>query len=134
MSQWVDFRVLKQTVGIEQVLASYRVDLQRTGPHQWRGRCPLPTHGSERSRQSFSVDTSRNVWACHWVSCCAVRQGRVGQPALLACPGEHLVIGRRPEVGRVVVDLRQFKLGDGAHVRRCYASVYTFCSPLAVST
>ena len=78
MSQWVDFRVLKQTVGIEQVLASYRVDLQRTGPHQWRGRCPLPTHGSERSRQSFSVDTSRNVWACHSVSCCAVRQGRVG--------------------------------------------------------
>jgi molybdenum cofactor biosynthesis enzyme MoaA len=26
MSQWVDFRMLKQTVGIEQVLASYRDD------------------------------------------------------------------------------------------------------------
>lgn len=78
MSQWVDFRVLKQTVGIEQVLASYRVDLKRAGPHQLRGRCPLPTHGSERSRESFSVDTSKNVWACHSVSCCAVRGGRVG--------------------------------------------------------
>ena len=78
MNRWVDFRMLKQSVGIEQMLASYRVELKRAGHHQLRGPCPLPTHGSERSRQSFSVDTAKNVWACHSASCCQVRQGRVG--------------------------------------------------------
>jgi 5S rRNA maturation endonuclease (ribonuclease M5) len=78
MSQWVDFRVLKQNISIERVLASYRVALQRVGQNQLRGACPLPTHGSERSRQSFSVDTAKNVWTCHSASGCELRQGRVG--------------------------------------------------------
>jgi len=78
MSGWVDFRVLKQSVGIEQVLGSYGVELQRVGHNQLRGRCPLPTHGSQCSRQSFSVDTAKNVWACHSASCGKLRQGRVG--------------------------------------------------------
>jgi DNA primase len=78
MNRWVDFRVLKQSIGIEQVLASYRVELKPAGHNQLRGPCPLPTHGSERSRQSFIVDTAKNVWACHSNSCCEVRQGRVG--------------------------------------------------------
>ena len=78
MSQWVDFRALKQSTGIEQVLASYRIQLKRVGHHQLRGRCPLPTHGSERSRQSFCVNTAKNVWACHSACCCEARQGRVG--------------------------------------------------------
>jgi DNA primase len=78
MNRWVDFRLLKQSIGIEQVLASYRVELKHAGHHQLRGACPLPTHGSERSRQSFSVDTAKNVWACHSNSCCEARQGRVG--------------------------------------------------------
>src|SRR4030095_11291916 len=73
-----DFHVLKQSIGIEQVLASYRVELKRAGHNQLRGPCPLPTHGSARSLQSFSVDTAKNVWACHANSCCEVRQGRVG--------------------------------------------------------
>jgi hypothetical protein len=55
-------------MGIEQVLASYRVELQRVGHHRLRGPSPLPTHGSERSRQSFSVDLAKNVWACHSAS------------------------------------------------------------------
>ena len=78
MSVWVDFRVLKQSVGIEQVLGFYGVELQRAGHNQLRGRCPLPTHGSQRSGQSFSVDTAKNVWACHSASCSKLRQGRVG--------------------------------------------------------
>ena len=45
-------------MGIEQVLGSYGVELKRVGHHQLRGLCPLPTHGSERSRESFSVDTA----------------------------------------------------------------------------
>ena len=78
MNQWVDFHALKQSIGIEQVLASYRVELKRVGHNQLRGPCPLPTHGSERSRESFSVDTAKKVWACHSTSCCEARQGRVG--------------------------------------------------------
>jgi hypothetical protein len=41
MSRWVDFGALKQSIGIEQVLASYRVELQRAGHNQLRGPCPL---------------------------------------------------------------------------------------------
>jgi DNA primase len=78
MNQWADFRALKQSIDIEQVLASYRVELKRVRHNQLRGPCPLPTHGSKRSRQSFSVDTAKKVWACHSSSCCEVRQGRVG--------------------------------------------------------
>ena len=78
MSQWVDYRALKQSVGIAQVLSCYHVEVKPVGPDQLRGRCPLPTHGSERSRESFSVHTAKNVWACHSASCCAARQGRVG--------------------------------------------------------
>ena len=78
MSGWVDFRELRQGLGIEQVLTSYRVALKHVGLHQLRGRCPLPTHGSERSQESFSVDTAKNVWACHSASCCEARQGRAG--------------------------------------------------------
>jgi hypothetical protein len=78
MSRWVDFQELRQSMSIEQVLTSYHVPLKRVGLHQLRGPCPLPTHSSERSRESFSVDTARNVWACHSATCCEARQGRVG--------------------------------------------------------
>ena len=78
MSHWVDFRQLRQSLDIEQVLTSYHVSLERVGLDQLRGPCPLPTHSSERSRESFSVDTAKNVWACHSASCCEARQGRVG--------------------------------------------------------
>src|SRR2546428_1923941 len=78
MSQWVDFREIKQSVGIEQVLAVYRLQLKRVRRNYLRGRCPLPTHRSARSQQSFGVDTAKNVWACHSTSCCQARGGRVG--------------------------------------------------------
>ena len=87
MSRWVDFRELRQSLSIEQVLTSYHLPLERVGLHQLRGPCPLPTHSSERSRESFSVDTARNVWACHSATCCEARQGRVGGNVLdlVAC-------------------------------------------------
>jgi hypothetical protein len=37
MSRWVDFRELRQSLGIEQVLATYRVPLKHVGLHQLRG-------------------------------------------------------------------------------------------------
>jgi DNA primase len=77
-SQWVDFAAIKASVGIEQVLQHYRVRLKRVRKDYLRGLCPLPTHGSAQSRESFGVDTGRNVWACHSASCCQARQGKVG--------------------------------------------------------
>ena len=77
-SQWVDFSALKGSVDIEPVLAHYRVRLKRVRKDYLRGLCPLPTHGSEQSQESFGVDTGRNVWACHSASCCQARNGKVG--------------------------------------------------------
>jgi len=64
-NQWVNFAAIKESVDIDQVLEHYRVRLKRVRKDYLRGLCPLPTHGSEQSRESFGVDTSRNVWACH---------------------------------------------------------------------
>lgn len=77
-SQWVDFADIKGSVDIKQVLDHYRVRLKRVRKEYLRGLCPLPTHGSAQSRESFGVDTGRNVWACHSASCCQARQGKVG--------------------------------------------------------
>ncbi len=70
MSPWVDFRVLRQGLGIEQVLTSYRVPLKRVGHHQLRG----PVHYLRMvpasndlancvgpSQSVFSADPTRRV-------------------------------------------------------------------------
>jgi DNA primase len=73
-----DFRSLKQRIPIDGVLARYGVKLRPAGPHTLRGPCPLPTHTSHQSRESFSVNLSRQVWSCHSASCIAARDGRLG--------------------------------------------------------
>jgi DNA primase len=75
---WVDFKQLKADVAIEQVLAHYGVHLRRIGGTELRGRCPLPTHTSSRSRDSFAVNITRNVWSCRSMSCMQARGGRLG--------------------------------------------------------
>lgn len=75
---WVDFKQLKADVAIEQVLAQYGMHLRRIGATELRGRCPLPTHTSSRSRDSFAVNTTRNVWSCRSLSCMQARGGRPG--------------------------------------------------------
>lgn len=74
---WVSFKQIKADVAIEQVLLRYGVRLRRTGG-ELRGPCPLPTHTSRRSRDSFSVSVSRNVWSCRSQSCMAARGGNPG--------------------------------------------------------
>jgi DNA primase len=74
---WVDFKQLKADVAIEQILAHYGVHLRRIGATELRGRCPLPSHTSSRSRDSFAVNIARNVWSCRSLSC---MQGRGGRP------------------------------------------------------
>lgn len=76
-----DFQSLKQ-IPIDQVLARYGVKLRPAGPHTLYGACPLPTHTSQQSRESFSVNLSRRVWSCHSASCRAAREGRIGGHAI----------------------------------------------------
>jgi hypothetical protein len=73
-----DFRSLKQRIPIDHVLARYGLKLRSVGPHTLCGPCPLPTHTSRQSRQSFSVNLSLQVWSCHSASCIAARGGRIG--------------------------------------------------------
>lgn len=73
-----DFRSLKQRIPIDHVLARYGLKLRPVGPHTLCGPCPLPTHTSRQSRQSFSVNLSLQVWSCHSASCIAARGGRIG--------------------------------------------------------
>jgi DNA primase len=73
-----DFRSIKQRIPIDHVLARYGVKLRSVGPHTLCGPCPLPTHTSRKSRDSFSVNPARQVWSCHSASCIAARHGRLG--------------------------------------------------------
>ena len=73
-----DFRSIKQRIPIDAVLVRYGVRLRPAGPHTLCGSCPLPTHTSRQSRDSFSVNLSRQVWSCHSASCVAARGGRLG--------------------------------------------------------
>ena len=73
-----DFRSIKQRIPIDAVLQRYGVKLRSVGPHTLCGPCPLPTHTSRNSRDSFSVNLSRQVWSCHSDSCIAARGGRLG--------------------------------------------------------
>lgn len=74
---WVSFKQIKADVAIEQVLQRYGVHVRRIGG-ELRGACPLPTHTSRRSRDSFSVSISRNAWSCRSQSCIQARGGKAG--------------------------------------------------------
>jgi len=73
-----DFKSIKQRIPIDHVLARYGVKLRSVGPHTLCGPCPLPTHTSRKSRESFSVNLSLQVWSCQSASCIAARGGRIG--------------------------------------------------------
>lgn len=75
---YVDFRAIKQHVSMQAVLSRYGVQLRKVNQYSMRGKCPLPTHSSEQSKESFGVHLGKNVWACQSTSCAAARQGRKG--------------------------------------------------------
>jgi DNA primase len=77
-AEWVDFKSVKAKVSMETVLLHYDVRLRRVGVDEFRGKCPLPTHSSARSNDSFSVSFAWNIWSCQSASCIAARSGRGG--------------------------------------------------------
>jgi DNA primase len=77
---WVNFDEIKRTVSLQMALDHYRIPLRRVGPDTLRGKCPLPTHNSKTSTESFTATLSKGVggaWACQSQSCIKSR-GRVG--------------------------------------------------------
>ena len=75
---WVDFREVKEAVSMEMVLAHYGVKVRRVNATYLRGKCPLPSHSSKDSKESFGVQAAKNAWACQSQSCVAARGGRKG--------------------------------------------------------
>ncbi len=79
-SELVNFQRIKE-IPIERVLAHYGVTLRSHGG-EMRGQCPLPTHTSGESRNSFSANVARNIWCCQSLSCAESRGGNLGGTVL----------------------------------------------------
>jgi DNA primase len=77
---WVSFDEIKKTVTLQMAIEHYGIALRRVGPDTLRGKCPLPSHNSKTSTESFTATLSKGVggaWACQSQSCIKSR-GRVG--------------------------------------------------------
>jgi DNA primase len=77
---WVSFDEIKKTVSLQMAIDHYGIPLRRVGPDTLRGKCPLPSHNSKTSTESFTATLSKGVggaWACQSQSCIKSR-GRVG--------------------------------------------------------
>lgn len=78
---WVSFDEIKRTVTLAMVIERYGWQLRNGGPQVLRGRCPLPSHSSKESKESFIATLNKGtggVWSCHSQSCAAGRGGRRG--------------------------------------------------------
>jgi DNA primase len=77
---WVSFEEIKKTVPLVKAIEHYGIPLRRVNANSLRGKCPLPMHGSEKSKESFTATLNKGVggaWACQSQSCIKSR-GRVG--------------------------------------------------------
>ena len=63
---------------MKDVLDRYKIELRQVSKTSLRGKCPLPTHSSANSPQSFNVNSEKNIWACQSSSCVEARDGRKG--------------------------------------------------------
>ena len=76
--EFVDFKTVKELVSMEMALTHYNVRLRKVNNSYLRGKCPLPTHASKKSEDSFGVNTEKNAWACQSDSCMKARSGKKG--------------------------------------------------------
>lgn len=78
---WVSFDEIKRTVTLAMVIERYGWRLRKGGAEILRGKCPLPSHSSQESKESFIATLNKGTggaWACHSHSCAAARGGRRG--------------------------------------------------------
>lgn len=77
---WVSFDEIKKVVTLQMAIDHYGIQLRRINATTLRGKCPLPTHSSKESKESFTATLNKGVggaWACQSQSCIKAR-GRVG--------------------------------------------------------
>jgi DNA primase len=100
MGNWIDFRELRAKLNFAEILERYNVRLARKGK-QATGPCPLPAHGGDRKKQSFSANLEKGIFQCF--SC-----GAKGNVLDFAC----LMDGGNPKDGG---DLRKsaLRLSEG---------------------
>lgn len=77
-TEWIDFKAVKAAVSMDMILGRYNVRLRKVNSTYLRGKCPLPTHTSKGSGDSFGTDTAKNIWACQSDSCVKIRSGKKG--------------------------------------------------------
>lgn len=72
-----NFRQIKQSVSLLDVLGRYKVELRGTNQVRKEGHCPLPCHSTEGDR-SFHASLLKGqwVWSCHSASCVQSRGGK----------------------------------------------------------
>jgi len=83
--EWVSFDEIKKAVTLAMVINRYGWQLRPAGPHVLRGRCPLPTHSSGESKESFIATLDKGAggaWSCHSNSCASARGGKKGGNAI----------------------------------------------------
>jgi DNA primase len=77
---WVSFDEIKKVVTLQMAIEHYGIPLRHVNATTLRGKCPLPSHGSESSKESFTATLTKGIggaWACQSQSCIKAR-GRVG--------------------------------------------------------
>ena len=77
---WVSFDEIKKVVTLRMAIDHYGIQLRHVNAATLRGKCPLPTHSSKESKESFTATLTKGVggaWACQSQSCIKAR-GRVG--------------------------------------------------------
>ncbi len=62
MSEWVDFKAVKEAVSMEMILAHYGIDLRKVNQTSFRGNCPLPTHSDKATGHDLEGYQSDEVW------------------------------------------------------------------------
>jgi len=60
-NEWVDFRLIKESVSMQMILDHYSINGLRKNSSELRGRCPI--HKGEGGR-TFHVNVSKNVFQC----------------------------------------------------------------------
>lgn len=63
-SPWVDYKTLKQSVSIIDVLTHFKVEIPEHQNAQIYLPCCLPHHAGDRSSNSLSVNKDKNIYRC----------------------------------------------------------------------
>ena len=115
-NNYVDFRIIKEQVSMTTVLGHYGHSLRRVNQSSLRGKCPLPTHASEESKESFSVQTEKNIWACQSASCAQNRGGKKGGNVI-----DFVAIAERCSVRDAALKMRDWFLVSASQASSCVA-------------